>query len=90
MNERNKSDSYYPLRWKIADAIEDLFLLHRATAVGVLALLGLAAIIAGFLLLDRGDTTSTATQAPTSANDAVARCNKNRSSMASAIFQRSG
>lgn len=71
MNERNKSDDYYPLRWKIADATEDVFLLHRATAIGVLALIGLGAIVAGLLLFDSGDGTTTETASPSTTGTAA-------------------
>jgi len=59
MNKRQHQDDYYPLRWKAADGFEDMILLHRATVVGALALLGLGAIIAGFLIFNSGETTTT-------------------------------
>ena len=65
MNKRQHSDDYYPIRWRVADAIEDLFLLHRNTMIGVLALLGLGAIIVGLLLFDSDENTVTETTSAT-------------------------
>ena len=65
MNKRQHSDGYYPIKWRVADAIEDLFLLHRNTAIGVLALLGLGAIIVGLLLFDGDQNTVTETSSAT-------------------------
>ena len=73
MNKRQHSDDYYPVRWKIADGIEDMFVLHRNTVVGALALLGTLAIVFGLLIFDRGDSTTTETAAPTTTiNEAAA------------------
>ena len=73
MNKRQHSDDYYPIRWKIADGIEDMFVLHRNTVVGALALLGTLAIVFGLLIFDRGDSTTTETAAPTTTiNEAAA------------------
>ena len=69
MNKRQHSDDYYPIRWKVADAIEDLFLLHRNTVIGALALLGVAAITIGILLFDT-DGTTTETAAPSTTVEA--------------------
>ena len=66
MAEDSTTDDYYPFRWKVADAVEDMFLLHRSKVIGVIALLGLGFILVGFLLLGWGGTTSqTDTAAPT-------------------------
>lgn len=72
MAQDTKPEDYYPLRWKVADAVEDVFVLHRSKAIGVIALIGLAFILFGFLLLGWGgarnqtDTASTQqTDAPT-------------------------
>lgn len=66
MTQESKSDEYYPFRWKVADAVEDIFLLHRAQAIGVIALLGLGFIILGFFLLGWGSgNTRTDTASPT-------------------------
>lgn len=70
MSKRQHSDDYYPIRWKVADAVEDLFVLHRSTVVGALALFGLLAVIVGFLLFDGGGTTTTETAAPTTTETA--------------------
>ena len=64
MTKRQHSDDYYPIRWKAADAVEDVFVLHRRTVIGALALLGLLAVAVGFLLFDGGAST-TETTAPT-------------------------
>ena len=73
MNKRQHSDDYYPIHWKIADGIEDMFVLHRNTVVGALALLGTLAIVFGLLIFDRGDSTTTETAAPTTTiNEAAA------------------
>jgi outer membrane protein OmpA-like peptidoglycan-associated protein len=45
---------YYPLRWKLADFVEDLFMLHRTAVIGLLALVGLAFITLGFLAFGWG------------------------------------
>ncbi len=65
MNNRQHRDDYYPIRWKVADAIEDLFLLHRNTAIGVLALLGIGAIVLGLLIFDGDGSTVTETTSAT-------------------------
>lgn len=54
-------DDYYPIRWKVADFFEDLFVLHRAAVVGVLALLGAGFILLGFLVLNGGESTTETT-----------------------------
>ena len=74
MASEGKSPDYYPLRWKVADAVEDLFVLHRGkAAAGVLLLL--AGLIFGFIVFtgggDDGDaelatTDDTTSVAPTS------------------------
>lgn len=54
MASDGKSPDYYPLRWKVADGVEDLFVLHRGkAAAGVLLLL--AGLIFGFILFTGGD-----------------------------------
>lgn len=54
MASDGKSPDYYPLRWKIADGVEDLFVLHRGkAAAGVLLLL--AGLIFGFIIFTGGD-----------------------------------
>ncbi len=58
MAQDPQTDEYYPIRWKIADAVEDIFVLHRSKAIGVIALIGLAFIIIGFVLLGWGGATS--------------------------------
>ena len=53
MASEGKSPDYYPLRWKVADAVEDLFVLHRGkAAAGVLLLL--AGLIFGFIVFTGG------------------------------------
>ncbi len=69
MAQDSKTDGYYPIRWKIADAVEDIFVLHRSKAIGVIALIGLAFILFGFLLLGWGGANSqTDTASPDSPN----------------------
>lgn len=72
MAQDSKPDDYYPFRWKVADAVEDVLLLHRSKAIGVIALLGLAFILIGFFLLGWGGTTSqTDTAAPNTTTPAT-------------------
>lgn len=74
MAQDPKTDEYYPIRWKIADAVEDIFVLHRSKAIGVIALIGLAFILFGFLLLGWGGATSqtnTANPASSSSTDTI-------------------
>jgi outer membrane protein OmpA-like peptidoglycan-associated protein len=61
-----KDDGYYPLRWKLADFVEDVFMLHRTAAIGILALVGLGFIVLGFLSLGWGSNGSTETAATAS------------------------
>ncbi|MFT7475470.1 MAG: outer membrane protein OmpA-like peptidoglycan-associated protein [Verrucomicrobiales bacterium] len=65
-----KGDDYYPLRWRLADFVEDIFMLHRAAAIGILALVGLGFIVLGFLAFGWGSngSTQTATTASTTAS----------------------
>ena len=63
-------DDYYPLRWKVADFFEDLFVLHRAAVVGVLALLGAGFILLGFLVLN-GSSNPTDTAAEVAGTEEV-------------------
>ena len=55
---RSPDDDYYPLRWKLADFVEDLFMLHRTLVIGLLALLGLGFIALGFLAFGWGSNGS--------------------------------
>lgn len=71
MAQDSKTDDYYPIRWKIADAVEDVFVLHRSKAIGVIALLGLAFIVLGFLLLGWGRAPSTTIVGPEAPNSSV-------------------
>ncbi len=71
MAQDSKTDDYYPFRWKIADAVEDIFLLHRSKAIGVIAIVGISFIVLGFLLLGWGRT-PTSTAAPTTTSTSVA------------------
>ena len=50
----SENPEYYPFRWKIADAVEDLFALHRRKLILGAALL-LAGIAVGVLLFVDGD-----------------------------------
>jgi len=70
MTKRQHRDDYYPIRWKIADAIEDVFLLHRNTVIGVLALFGLGAIVLGLVLARNDGPTRTETAAQTTVQPA--------------------
>lgn len=56
MSDDVTDGEYYPLRWKFADAVEDVFVLHRGKAIGFIAVSGLAFIVVGFLLLGWGST----------------------------------
>lgn len=58
MKDLEDNDEYYPLRWKLADAIEDAFLLHRAAIAGLLLLVSIVAIAAGFFVFNSGSTTT--------------------------------
>ena len=73
MAQDTKTDDYYPLRWKIADTVEDIFVLHRSKAIGVIAFIGLAFIVFGFFLLGWGGTNSTTnTTSPSSPTTSAA------------------
>ena len=52
-NPTTSSDEYYPLRWKIADGVEDIVLLHRAKLIGAVIAFVAAIVIGGFLLSDQ-------------------------------------
>lgn len=52
-----ENSEYYPLRWKLADNLEDA--LHNRTAVAwALALIGIVALMASFLLFGSGSSTT--------------------------------
>ncbi len=54
MAKDSNPDEYYPLRWKVADTAEDLYALHRGKVIAILAFLGVAFILLGFVLLGWG------------------------------------
>jgi len=56
---------YYPFRWKVADAFEDLFVLHRRKLIGVTLLL-LGGLALGMFLFDGDNDVETAEPATTS------------------------
>ena len=71
MASEGKSPDYYPLRWKVADAVEDLFVLHRGkAAAGVLLLL--AGLIFGFIVFTGGGDGGDAELATTDGTTSVA------------------
>ena len=71
MASEGKSPDYYPLRWKVADAVEDLFVLHRGkAAAGVLLLL--AGLIFGFIVFTGGGDDGDAELATTDGTTSVA------------------
>lgn len=49
--KKKKDDSYYPLRWKFADSVENIIILHRTKAAIAIAILGIALVIAGLSIL---------------------------------------
>ncbi len=48
---QKKVDNYYPLRWKVADFVENIIILHRTRAALVLAALGIFFVIIGLFVL---------------------------------------
>ncbi len=56
--QKSAAEDYYPLRWKLADFAEDLFVLHRTAVVAILALFGLGLILLGYLALGDGQATT--------------------------------
>lgn len=63
MAEDSGSPDYYPLRWKIADAAEDLFVLHRGR-LAALVLLLVAGLAVGWLLFFGDDDSEVQTTQP--------------------------
>lgn len=59
------SPDYYPLRWKVADAAEDIFVLHRGKLVAFVLLL-IAGVVAGLVLFTGDDETTDVTTGTTS------------------------
>ena len=57
-DQKSAAEDYYPLRWKLADFAEDLFVLHRTAVVAILALFGLGLILLGYLALGDGQATT--------------------------------
>lgn len=57
-DQKSAAEDYYPLRWKLADFAEDLFVLHRTAVVAILALFGLGLILIGYLALGDGQATT--------------------------------
>lgn len=55
MGTDGNSPDYYPFRWKVADAAEDLFALHRRKLLGAFALL-LVALTVGAVVIFGGDS----------------------------------
>lgn len=47
----HKDDDYYPLRWKFADAVENIIILYQTKAAIAVAAFGLVFVIVGLLLL---------------------------------------
>jgi len=69
MAKDSTTDDYYPFRWKVADTVEDIFVLHRTKAIAVLALLGLGFIILGFVIVGGGaDNSTTNTASPSTSS----------------------
>lgn len=92
MAKDSTTDDYYPFRWKVADAVEDIFVLHRTKAIGVLALLGLALIIFGFTVLGWGggdSPTNTAGPSTPTSSSAVPASVADDSSSTSAVVRSS-
>ena len=52
---------YYPLRWKVADAVEDLFLLHRGKLLAAIAVLLVLLTIGAVTLFGDNDDDSVVT-----------------------------
>lgn len=47
----HKDDDYYPLRWKFADAVENIIILYRTKAAIAVAVFGMLFVFFGLLLL---------------------------------------
>ena len=60
----NEPDDYYPWRWRVADAVEDLFLLHRGRLLAILGI-GAVAILAIVLLSSDAEDDVVSTSATT-------------------------
>ena len=50
MSAAKKDDSYYPLRWRLADFVENIIILHRTRAALAVAGLGALMIFVGLLI----------------------------------------
>lgn len=48
---KKKGDDYYPLRWKAADFVENIIILHRTRAALLIAALGIMCVILGLILV---------------------------------------
>lgn len=48
---QKKGDNYYPLRWKVADFVENIIILHRTRAALAIAALGILFVIIGLFAL---------------------------------------
>ncbi|NNK92350.1 MAG: OmpA family protein [Acidimicrobiia bacterium] len=70
MADDSGSPDYYPLRWKVADAAEDLFVLHRGKLAAFVVLL-IAGIAVGLILFTGDDDTdvTTGSTSPSSTAD---------------------
>ena len=50
-NKNQRDPDYYPLRWKFADFVENILILHRTRAAIAIALLGVGLVVAGLFIL---------------------------------------
>ncbi len=48
---KNKGDDYYPIRWKFADFVENIIILHRTRAALAIAALGILLVLIGLFVL---------------------------------------
>ena len=71
-NDSDSTDDYYPLRWKFADTVEDLFALHRGPFIAILGLIVIGLLLLGFLALSQGQNTVESTSITVDNGDATA------------------
>lgn len=70
MADEDGSPDYYPLRWKIADAAEDLFVLHRGKLAAFVLLL-IAGVVVGLILFAGDDDPAQVTTGPAGSSTTV-------------------
>lgn len=74
---------YYPFRWKVADAFEDLFVLHRRKLIGAVLLL-VGGLALGLFLFDGDNDVETTEPTPTSTgNDTTSSTDEDTSTTSS-------